>query len=129
MVASQGIDLPADPIEMPPDESRYYDDWFIRHKQGMVPLKDLVAKFMGAFKEFPPRQESGSFTPKQQPSIEVCAAPDGGQAYENTTAQPIDRLCCFCLWCEASAIRSITFRFRNLRDTDARASHWLRCRQ
>ncbi|QDV14094.1 hypothetical protein CA51_39880 [Rosistilla oblonga] len=55
MVASQGIDLPADPIEMSPDESRYYDDWFIRHKQGMVPLKDLVAKFMGTFKEFPPR--------------------------------------------------------------------------
>jgi arylsulfatase len=30
----------------------------------MVPLKDLVGKHAATFKAFPPRQESGSFTPR-----------------------------------------------------------------
>jgi hypothetical protein len=31
----------------------------------MVPVKNLVGEFMGPFKEFPPRQEAGRFTPVQ----------------------------------------------------------------
>lgn len=59
------IDLRADPFEAAPEDSSYYDDWLVRHMYVMVPVKNLVADFMGTFKDFPPQQESGSFTPKQ----------------------------------------------------------------
>ncbi|WP_242631193.1 arylsulfatase [Rubinisphaera italica] len=59
------IDLRADPFEAAPEESSYYDDWVNRRMYVMVPLKDIVGEFMATFKEFPPRQEGGSFTPKQ----------------------------------------------------------------
>ncbi len=59
------IDIRADPFEVAPEDSSYYDDWLVRHMYVMVPLKSLVANFMETFKAFPPRQESGSFTPKQ----------------------------------------------------------------
>ncbi|MCO8122820.1 arylsulfatase [Stieleria sp. TO1_6] len=59
------IDLLADPFETAPEESSYYEDWLVRHMFTMVPLKNLVADFMATFNEFPPRQESGSFTPRQ----------------------------------------------------------------
>jgi arylsulfatase len=59
------IDLLADPFELAPVESSYYDDWLVRHMYVMIPVKELVAKHMATFKDFPPRQESGSFTPRQ----------------------------------------------------------------
>ncbi len=59
------IDLRADPFEAAPLESSYYNDWLVRHMFVMVPLKDLVGNFMATFKDFPPRQESGRFTPQQ----------------------------------------------------------------
>jgi arylsulfatase A-like enzyme len=59
------IDLRADPFESMPEESSYYDDWLIRRMFAMVPVKELVAKHAATFQAFPPRQESGSFTPKQ----------------------------------------------------------------
>jgi arylsulfatase len=59
------IDLRADPFEEAPFQSSYYDDWVNRRMYVMVPLKDLVGGFMATFKEFPPRQEGGSFTPRQ----------------------------------------------------------------
>ncbi|QDS89776.1 Sulfatase [Rosistilla ulvae] len=59
------IDLRADPFEIAPEDSSYYDDWLVRHIYVMVPVKALVADLMETFKDFPPRQESGSFTPKQ----------------------------------------------------------------
>lgn len=59
------IDLRADPFEVAPEDSSYYDDWLVRHMYVMVPVKNLVGNFMATFKEFPTRQESGSFTPKQ----------------------------------------------------------------
>ena len=59
------IDLNADPFESAPEEASYYDDWLVRHMYVLVPLKDLVSQHMATFKEFPPRQESGSFTPRQ----------------------------------------------------------------
>lgn len=59
------IDLRADPFEVAPEDSSYYDDWLVRHMYVMVPVKAMVANFMATFEEFPVRQESGSFTPKQ----------------------------------------------------------------
>ena len=59
------IDLRADPFEMAPVDSSYYDDWLVRRMFAFVPLQDLVANFMATFEEFPQRQEIGSFTPKQ----------------------------------------------------------------
>ncbi|WP_067146737.1 arylsulfatase [Pseudotamlana agarivorans] len=59
------IDLRADPFEQAPESSSYYDDWLVRHMYAFVPLQKLVAKFMGSFKDYPVRQEPGSFTPRQ----------------------------------------------------------------
>ncbi|QGJ68777.1 Choline-sulfatase [Planctomycetales bacterium 10988] len=59
------VDLRADPFETAWEDSSYADDWFVRHMYIMVPLKDLVAEYMATYKEFPPRQEGGSFTPRQ----------------------------------------------------------------
>ncbi|QDH81362.1 arylsulfatase [Echinicola soli] len=59
------IDLYADPFEEAPEQSSYYDDWMLRRMYTIVPLQTLVSNFMATFEEFPPRQEPGSFTPKQ----------------------------------------------------------------
>ncbi len=59
------IDLRADPFEMAPETSSYYDDWVVRHMYAIGPTVGLVQGFMATFKDFPPRQEAGSFTPKQ----------------------------------------------------------------
>lgn len=59
------IDLRADPFEEAPVQSSYYDDWLVRHMYVMVPLQELVAEHVKTFQQFPPRQEPGSFTPKQ----------------------------------------------------------------
>ncbi|WP_020208549.1 arylsulfatase [Gilvimarinus chinensis] len=59
------VDLRADPFEMAPEDSSYHDDWMVRHMYAFVPLQNLVKNFMATFEEYPPRQEGGSFTPKQ----------------------------------------------------------------
>jgi arylsulfatase len=59
------IDLRADPFESAPEESSYYDDWMLRRMYAFVPLGSIVAEHMATYEEFPPRQEPGSFTPKQ----------------------------------------------------------------
>jgi len=59
------VDLRADPFETAPLESSYYNDWLVRHMYVVMPLMEIVATHMETFKAFPPRQESGSFTPKQ----------------------------------------------------------------
>jgi arylsulfatase len=59
------IDLRADPFESAPLESSYYDDWLVRHMYLITPLIEIVGRHMETFKAFPPRQASGSFTPKQ----------------------------------------------------------------
>lgn len=59
------IDLRADPFEIAPEDSSYYDDWLVRRMYAFEPLQTLVADFMGTFKDFPPRQTPGSFTPAQ----------------------------------------------------------------
>lgn len=59
------IDLRADPFEMAPEDSSYYDDWFVRHMFAFGPITGVVAEFMATFEDYPQRQEAGSFTPKQ----------------------------------------------------------------
>ncbi|MBK0370058.1 arylsulfatase [Flavobacterium agrisoli] len=59
------VDLYADPFELAMTNSSYYDDWVVRRMYAFEPLKNVVGKFMATFKDFPTRQEPGSFTPKQ----------------------------------------------------------------
>jgi arylsulfatase A-like enzyme len=59
------IDLRADPFEAAHEDSSYYTDWLVRHMFAFVPLNKLVAEHAATFKEFPVRQASGSFTPRQ----------------------------------------------------------------
>jgi arylsulfatase A-like enzyme len=59
------IDLRADPFEEGPAQSSFYDEWLPKRMFVFVPLQSLVANYIATYKEFPPRQESGSFTPKQ----------------------------------------------------------------
>lgn len=59
------IDLRADPFEMAPIDSSYYDDWIVRRMFVIAPTVGIVADHMATYEDFPPRQESSSFTPKQ----------------------------------------------------------------
>ncbi|MFV0359832.1 sulfatase-like hydrolase/transferase, partial [Tropicimonas sp.] len=59
------IDLRADPFEMAPEDSPYYDDWQVRHMFAFAPVGAIVGEFMATFNDYPQRQEAGSFTPKQ----------------------------------------------------------------
>ena len=56
------MDLRADPFERADRSSIYYKDWVMRHAFVFVPAVAGVARFMGTFKEFPPRQKPASFT-------------------------------------------------------------------
>ena len=58
------IDILADPFEMTPEESSYYDNWINRRMFLLSPMTALVGEFMATFKAFPPRQGPTSFTPK-----------------------------------------------------------------
>ena len=59
------IDLRADPFEMAPITSSYYDDWIVRRMFVIAPTVALVKTHMATYEDYPPRQEAGSFTPKQ----------------------------------------------------------------
>jgi len=63
------VDLRADPFEraMRPgpsgrSNSFEYDRWHSERMYTMVPAQAIVAKFLGTFKEYPPRQKPGSFS-------------------------------------------------------------------
>lgn len=43
-------------------EGTGYDDWYYRRSFVALPAQAIVGKFLGTFKEFPPRQKPGSFT-------------------------------------------------------------------
>jgi arylsulfatase len=42
--------------------SNTYDDWFLDRPYLLLPAQDYVAKFLGTFKEYPPRQTPASFS-------------------------------------------------------------------
>jgi arylsulfatase len=56
------FNLRADPFETADHESMDYERWRVEHVFLLVPAQDYVGKFLMTFKEFPPRQKSGSFS-------------------------------------------------------------------
>jgi arylsulfatase A-like enzyme len=58
------IDLHADPFEaaVSRGHSYEYDKWAAERMFAFVPAQDVVAKFLGTFEEYPPRQKPGSFS-------------------------------------------------------------------
>ena len=58
------FDLLADPFERA-QSAMDYDRWFAEHAFLLVPAQATVAKFVGTFKDFPPRQKSASFSVDQ----------------------------------------------------------------
>lgn len=54
--------LRMDPFERAHHEAIDYGHWFIDHMFTIVPAGAYVAQWMQSFKEFPPRQEPGSFS-------------------------------------------------------------------
>lgn len=59
------INLRTDPFEVAPETSSYYDDYMVKHMFLFAPIKDITKDFAESFKQFPVRQASGSFVPKQ----------------------------------------------------------------
>ena len=58
------IDLRADPYEYAVGKgNRFgYDNWHVQRMFTFVPAQQIVAKFLGTFKEFPPRMKPASFS-------------------------------------------------------------------
>jgi arylsulfatase len=55
------FNLRTDPYERADITSNTYYDWLFDHVYLLVPAQALVARFLGTFKEFPPRQKAASF--------------------------------------------------------------------
>ena len=56
------FNLRTDPYERADITSNTYYDWLLDHAFMLVPAQAYVGKFLGTFKEFPPRQKAASFT-------------------------------------------------------------------
>jgi arylsulfatase A-like enzyme len=70
------INLRMDPFERAPITSNTYFDWKIRLAFVVVPMQAVVARFVGTFKDFPPRQKPASFSVEQ--IMEQLQKPQGG---------------------------------------------------
>jgi arylsulfatase A-like enzyme len=68
--------LRMDPYERADITSNTYWEWTIRHAFLAVPTQALVAKFIGTFAEFPPRQKPSSFSVDE--IMEQLSKPLGG---------------------------------------------------
>lgn len=66
------FDLKIDPGERG-DEGMNYNDWWYRRAYVLVPVQQEVARVMGTFKAFPPRQKPSSFTVSD--AMDVLTAP------------------------------------------------------
>ncbi len=55
------FNLRRDPFEKAQHNSNTYNDWWIDRVYVIVPVTDMVAKFLMTFKDFPPSQTAGSF--------------------------------------------------------------------
>ncbi len=69
------FDLRADPFERADHVAMGYAKWRIDRTYLLVPAQAIVAKFLGTFREFPPRQTPASFTIDQV--MEKMTAPSG----------------------------------------------------
>ena len=56
------FNLRSDPFETADHEGMDYGRWRAEHIFLLVPAQQYVGKFLGTFKEFPPRQKPGSFS-------------------------------------------------------------------
>ena len=56
------FNLRTDPFERADTTSNTYYDWFIDHVYIIMAAQAIVARFLAAFKDFPPRQKAASFT-------------------------------------------------------------------
>jgi arylsulfatase A-like enzyme len=68
--------LRMDPFERAWDESIGYSQWWVDHMFVFAPATAYVAKWLESFKEFPPRQEPGSFNLDKV--MEAMENPRGG---------------------------------------------------
>jgi arylsulfatase A-like enzyme len=59
------FNLRSDPFETADHESMDYERWRVEHLFLLVPAQEYVGQFLMTFKEFPPRQKSGSFSVDQ----------------------------------------------------------------
>ena len=57
--------LRTDPLERATITSNTYWDWMFDHAFLLVPAQQIVGRFLGTFKEYPPRQKAASFTVDQ----------------------------------------------------------------
>jgi arylsulfatase len=55
------FNLRSDPFETADHESMDYGHWRAEHLFMLVPAQQYVGQFLGTFREFPPRQRTGSF--------------------------------------------------------------------
>jgi arylsulfatase A-like enzyme len=55
------FNLRTDPYEFANITSNTYYDWMLAHSFVAVPSQEIVASFIGTFKDYPPRQKSASF--------------------------------------------------------------------
>ena len=51
-----------DPYERAQETSNTYFDWLIDRVYLLVPAQQYVGRFLGTFKEYPPRQKAASFS-------------------------------------------------------------------
>ena len=56
------FNLRMDPFERADHETIGYPQWRIERLYALVPAQAIVGKFLGTFKEYPPRQKPGSFS-------------------------------------------------------------------
>ena len=56
------FNLRSDPFEKAQHESIYYNDWLAHRVFLLVPAQVFVARWIGSFKDFPPRQKPASFS-------------------------------------------------------------------
>jgi arylsulfatase len=56
------FNLRTDPYERADVTSNTYYDWWMDHAYICVPAQHIVGEFLATFKEFPPSQETGSFS-------------------------------------------------------------------
>ncbi len=67
--------LRRDPFERAQHNSNTYNDWFLSRAYVLVPMQQVVGKFLQTLKEYPPSQTPGSFNlEKVQQQIEAGAS-------------------------------------------------------
>lgn len=56
------VDLLADPYENAPDNAAAWEDWAMKHAFLILPAVEKVARYLGTYRQFPPRQAPASFS-------------------------------------------------------------------